>query len=203
MTPVLRTERLEFLPYRPQDEDAFVGLLRDADVCRWMGQELVPEPDLRALFHTILTDVYPQRRFDVWGLWLDGAYAGHAEVKKTGNVPGHELVTALAPAYWGRGLGGEVVRGLLRHAADQLGLQEAYGMVGAENTASLAMCRRLGFRHLRDVVADDGSVTKMLVVPTTTGGFAGPAPASGLAGAADPVAAAGPTPDPAPAEEPA
>ncbi|MGW0537437.1 GNAT family N-acetyltransferase [Streptomyces sp. NPDC003032] len=167
MTPVLRTERLDFLPYRPEHEDLFVALLRDAEVCRWMGQDLVPEPQLREVFRAILTDVYPQRRFDVWGLWLAGAYVGHAEVKRTGNVDGHELVTALAPAYWGHGLGGEAVRGLLRHAADNLGLSEAYGMVGAENTASLALCRRLGFRHVRDVVADDGSVTKMLLIPVT------------------------------------
>ncbi|MFF2204730.1 GNAT family N-acetyltransferase [Streptomyces sp. NPDC058145] len=173
MTPVLRTERLDFLPYRPEHEDHFVALLRDEEVCRWMGQDLVPEPQLRELFRAILTDVYPQRRFDVWGLWLEGAYVGHAEVKPTGNVDGHELVTALVPAYWGRGLGGEVARGLLRHAADDLGLTEVYGMVGAENTASLALCRRLGFRHLRDVVGDDGSVTKLMVIPTKDPGTAG------------------------------
>ncbi|QMU76778.1 GNAT family N-acetyltransferase [Streptacidiphilus sp. PB12-B1b] len=167
MTPALRTEHLDFLPYRAEDEDVFTALLRNEDVCRWMGQELAPEPDIRALFRAILTDVYPTRRFDVWGLWLDGAYAGHAEVKRTGNVDGHELVTALAPQFWGRGLGSEVIRGLLRHSAEDLGLTEVYGMVGAENTASLTMCRRLGFRHLRDVVGDDGSVTRMLVVPTT------------------------------------
>ncbi|MDI1458516.1 GNAT family N-acetyltransferase [Streptomyces sp. ATE26] len=166
MTPVLRTERLDFLPYRPEHEDHFVALLRDEEVCRWMGQDLVPEPQLRELFRAILTDVYPQRRFDVWGLWTEGAYAGHAEVKPTGNVEGHELVTALAPAHWGHGLGGEAVRRLLRYAAEDLGLSEAYGMVGAENTASLAMCRRLGFRHLRDVVGDDGSVTKLMVIST-------------------------------------
>uniref|UniRef100_UPI003BB74F52 GNAT family N-acetyltransferase n=2 Tax=Streptomyces TaxID=1883 RepID=UPI003BB74F52 len=57
--------------------------------------------------------------------------------------------------------------GLLRHAADNLGLKEAYGMVGADNTASLAMCRRLGFRHVRDVTGDDGTVTRLLVIPTT------------------------------------
>ncbi|MEU2060467.1 GNAT family N-acetyltransferase [Streptomyces sp. NPDC013455] len=172
MTPELRTRRLLFLPYRPEHEDVFVSLLRDEEVCRWMGQELVPEPQIRELFRAILTDVYPQRRFDVWGLWLSGTYVGHAEVKPTGNVDGHELVTALAPGYWGRGLGGEAVRGLLRHAADNLGLTEVYGMVGAENTASLSMCDRLGFRHVRDVVADDGSVTKLLAISTgeaTTG----------------------------------
>ncbi|MFI1166944.1 GNAT family N-acetyltransferase [Streptomyces sp. NPDC020801] len=167
MTPALRTERLDFIPYRPEDEDVFVALLRNEEVCRWMGQDLVPEADIRVLFRAILTEVYPRRMFDVWGLWQEGTYVGHAEVKKTGNVDGHELVTALAPEYWGRGLGTEVARGLLRHAAENLGLKEAYGMVGAENTASLEVCRRLGFRHVRDVVGDDGAVTRMLVIPTT------------------------------------
>ncbi|MFC1411905.1 GNAT family N-acetyltransferase [Streptacidiphilus sp. N1-12] len=167
MTPILRTEHLEFLPYRPQDEDHFVDLLRNEEVCRWMGQERAPEQDIRALFRAIRTDVYPTNLFDVWGLWLDGAYVGHAELKKTGNVDGHELITALVPEYWGRGLGTEVARGLLRYAAEELGLKEVYGMVGAENTASLAACRRLGFRHVRDVVDDDGAVTRMLVISTT------------------------------------
>ncbi|MEU4039407.1 GNAT family N-acetyltransferase [Streptomyces collinus] len=167
MTPVLRTERLTFRPYRPEDEDVFVALLRDEEVCRWMGQERVPEADIRTLFRAILTDVYPRHRFDVWGLWHEEVYVGHAEVKPTGNVDGHELVTALAPGHWGRGLGTEAVRGLLHHAADNLGLKEAYGMVGGDNTASLAMCRRLGFRHVRDVVGDDGTVTKLLVISTT------------------------------------
>ncbi len=166
MTAALRIERLDFIPYRPEDEDAFVALLRIEEVCHWMGQELVPESELRVLFRAIQTDVYPKDMFDVWGLWQDGIYVGHAELKKTGNVDGYELITALAPEFWGRGLGSEVVRGLLRHAADHYGLKEVYGMVGAENTASLEMCRRLGFRHLRDVVGDDGSVTKLLVVST-------------------------------------
>jgi ribosomal-protein-alanine N-acetyltransferase len=167
MTPVLRTERLDFLPYRDEDEDHFVTLLRNEEVCHWMGQDLVSEPQLRALFRSIRDEVYPRALFDVWGVWMDGEYAGHAEVKKTGNVDGHELIVALNPAFWGRRVGTEVVRGLLRHAADNLSLKEAYGMVGADNVASLQMCRRLGFRHVRDVVGDDGSVTKMLVISTT------------------------------------
>ncbi|MFE6410062.1 GNAT family N-acetyltransferase [Streptomyces sp. NPDC057837] len=170
MTPVLHTERLTFRPYRPEDEDAFVALLRDEEVCRWMGQERVPEADIRTLFRAILDDVYPQRRFDVWGLWQQDVFVGHAEVKKTGNVDGHELIAALAPAHWGCGLGTEAVRGLLRHAAANLGLKEAYGMVGAGNTASLALCRRLGFRHVRDVTGDDGEVTKVMVIATTEAG---------------------------------
>jgi ribosomal-protein-alanine N-acetyltransferase len=40
-------------------------------------------------------------------------------------------------------------------------------MVGADNAASLALCRRLGFRHVRDVTGDDGKVTKLMVIATT------------------------------------
>lgn len=167
MTPVLRTDRLDFIPYRDEDEDHFVTLLRNEEVCHWMGQDLVGEPELRALFRAIRDEVYPKELFDVWGLWMDGEFAGHAEVKKTGNVEGYELIVALNPPFWRRGVGSEVTRGLLRHAADNLGLKEAYGMVGAENTASLELCRRLGFRYLRDVIGDDGTVTKMMVISTT------------------------------------
>ncbi|WP_194892236.1 GNAT family N-acetyltransferase [Catenulispora pinisilvae] len=166
MTPVLRTERLEFIPYRDEDEDHFVTLLRNEEVCHWMGQDRASEPELRALFRAVRDEVYPRDLFDVWGLWLDGAFVGHAELKKTGNVDGQEMIVALSPPFWGKGVGTEAVRGLLRHAADNRGLKEAYGMVGAENTASLELCRRLGFRHLRDVVGDDGTVTKMLVIST-------------------------------------
>ncbi|MFD9887609.1 GNAT family N-acetyltransferase [Streptomyces alboflavus] len=170
MTPELRTERLEFTPYRAEHEDHFVALLRDEEVCHWMGQDLAPEPELRKLFQFVLTDVYPKEMFDVWGVWHDGTYVGHAEVKKTGNVDGHEMIAALVPRYWGRGFGKEIIGGLLRHSADNLGLKEVYGMVGAENAVSLAVCERVGFRHVRDVVGEDGTVTKMVVI--STGGAA-------------------------------
>lgn len=166
MTPTLRTARLLFLPYRPEDEDAFVGLLSDEVVCRWMGQERCSEAEIRTIYRSILTDVYGKSLFDVWGVWSDGDYIGHAELKKTGNVDGHEAIAALVRKHWGQGFGGELVQGLLTYAADTLGLEEVHAMVGAENTASLAVCKRLGFRHLRDVVSDTGAVTKVLVVST-------------------------------------
>ncbi|MYT32552.1 MULTISPECIES: GNAT family N-acetyltransferase [unclassified Streptomyces] len=166
MTPTVHTRRLLLSPYRPEDEDAFVALLRDETVCRWMGQERAPEDEIRAVFRAILDEIYPKALFDVWGVRAEGRYVGHAEIKKTGNVDGHELVAALVRPSWGRGFGTELVRGLIDYAARTLQLPEVYGMVGAENTASLALCARLGFRHVRDVVGDDGTVTRMLVVST-------------------------------------
>ncbi|MFE6775102.1 GNAT family N-acetyltransferase [Streptomyces sp. NPDC057702] len=166
MTPTLRTARIVLAPYRPEDEDAFVGLLRDEEVCRWMGQERSPEADLRAAFRVIVNEIYPENRFDLWALWVEGAYVGHAEIKKTGNVDGYEVIAAFVRDSWGKGLGSELARELIRYAAETLRVDRVYGMVGAENTASLALCARLGFTFVRDVVGDDGSVTKMVVRPT-------------------------------------
>lgn len=45
-------------------------------------------------------------------------------------------------------------------------MDHVYGMVGAGNTASLALCEKLGFRRVRDVVSDDGTSTTMVVIPT-------------------------------------
>ncbi|MEW1749999.1 GNAT family N-acetyltransferase [Streptomyces angustmyceticus] len=176
MTPILRTERLVLSPYRPEDEDVFVTLLGDEEVCRWMGQDRVPEEEIRGIFQAILHEIYGKNLFDVWAVWSDGVYVGHAEIKKTGNVDGYEMVAALIKESRGRGVGNELVRGLLRYAADTLQLDEVYGMVGAENAASLALGKKLGFTHVRDVVGDDGTVTKMLVLPTGSSRSPGASP---------------------------
>ncbi|MGW2917845.1 GNAT family N-acetyltransferase [Streptomyces angustmyceticus] len=191
MTPTLRTERLVLSPYRPEDEEVFVALLGDEEVCRWMGQDRVPEEEIRGIFQAILHEIYGKNLFDVWAVWSDGVFVGHAEIKKTGNVDGYEMVAALVKESRGRGVGNELIRGLLRYAADTLQLDEVYGMVGAENAASLALGKKLGFTHVRDVVGDDGTVTKMLVLPTGNSRSPGAGPAPGRTAALDGVPSQG------------
>lgn len=103
MTPILRTDRLILAPYRPEDEEVFVALLGDEEVCRWMGQDRVPEEQIRAIFQAILNEIYAKNMFDVWAVWSEGVYVGHAEIKKTGNVDGYEMIAALVKESRGRG----------------------------------------------------------------------------------------------------
>ena len=166
MTPTLLTDRLVLTPYRPADEAAFAALLGDEVVRRWMGQDELTEAEIRGVFRSIIDEVYPRRLFDVWGVWYEDACVGHAEVKRTGNVDGYELVAALARPYWRQGLGSELVRRLVRYGGESLGVDHVYGMVGAGNAASMAMCEKLGFRRLREVPADDGPAATMVVIPT-------------------------------------
>ncbi|OPF79661.1 N-acetyltransferase [Streptomyces antioxidans] len=163
MTATLRTARLLLEPYRPDDEDAFVALFQDRRVCSWLGDgRLAPEAQDRALFGRIFTQVYARRLFDVWAVREDGRYVGHAEIKPTELVGGHEIVYALAPEAWGRGLGRELAEAVVGHGFGALGLSEVHATVMVANEASLALLTRLGFAHRRDIEEDDGTTTRWL-----------------------------------------
>lgn len=161
-TPVLHTRRLLLEPYAPADEDDFVALFQDARVGRWMGGGLAPEAEDRALFGRIFTKVYAQDLFGVWVARQAGRAVGHAEIKPSPSVDGHEIVYAVAPAAWGQGLGTELAEALVAHGFGALGLTEVHATVDAANEASLALLSRIGFRHVRDIPEDDGGTTRLL-----------------------------------------
>ncbi|MDH6707437.1 RimJ/RimL family protein N-acetyltransferase [Kitasatospora sp. MAA19] len=162
MPPTLHTRRLLLAPYVPEDEEDFVALFQDVRVSRWMGDGPASEEADRALFGRIFTKVYAQDLFDVWAVRRDGALIGHAEIKPTDAVVGHELVYALTPAAWGSGLGTELAQALVAYGFGTLGLTEVHATVAASNNASLTLLDRIGFEHVRDISEDDGSTTRVL-----------------------------------------
>ncbi|MER5929844.1 GNAT family N-acetyltransferase [Streptomyces sp. NPDC002054] len=171
MTPTLRTGRLLLEAYRPEDEDEFVALFQNPLVSRWIGEGTDTEENDRALFGRIFSKVYAQGLFDVWAVRRaeGGPVIGHAEIKRTEEVGGHEIVYALAPEAWGSGLGSELARAVLGHGWDTLGLAEAYATVAEPNEGSLVLLDRLGFRWVRDIAEEDGSTTRVLVLPRPAG----------------------------------
>ncbi|MEV3971193.1 GNAT family N-acetyltransferase [Streptomyces sp. NPDC050698] len=174
MPPPLRTPRLLLTPYTPDDEDAFVALFQDTRVSRWMGDGPSSEADDRALFGRIFSKVYARDLFDVWAVRQAGRLVGHAEIKRSDAVDGHEIVYALDPVAWGGGLGTELAGALVAYGFETLGLGEVHATVAAENEASLRLLGRLGFEHVRDIEEDDGGVTRVLTacrnrLPTGSG----------------------------------
>ncbi|RFU82602.1 N-acetyltransferase [Streptomyces triticagri] len=162
MTPVLHTERLLLEPYVRADEEDFVALFQDTRVSRWMGDGPDTEAADRALFGRIFSKVYAESLFDVWAVRHEGRLVGHAEIKWTAEVEGHEIIYALAPEVWGSGLGTELAQKLVEYGFATLGLTAVHATVAAPNAASLAVLTRIGFEHVRDVEEDDGSTTHVL-----------------------------------------
>lgn len=170
MTPTLRTTRLLLDPYVPEDEEGFVALFQDPRVSQWMGEGPVSEADTRALFGRIFTKVYDQGLFDVWAVRRNGLLIGHAEIKPSDEVGGHEIIYALAPTVWGAGLGTELAEKIVAYGFGTLGLTEVHATVASENTASLALLGRIGFAHVRDIEEADGGITRVLTRRLTVTG---------------------------------
>lgn len=159
MVPMLHTRRLVLRPYVAADEDDFVTLLDDETVTRWMGS---PGGGARAVFRRSFE---PGRvTWDLWAVVENGRYVGHAELKPSPEprVDGHELVYALSPGVWGRGLGTEVAAAITDYGIDALGLTEVHATVDPANAASLKLLHNLGYVTVEDFTDDDGDVTRLL-----------------------------------------
>ena len=168
-TPVLHTARLRLAPYTPGDEEDFVALFQDPLVSRWMGEGTQSEAEDRALFGRVFSKVYAQDLFDVWAVRHGDRFVGHAEIKPSTDVGGHEIVYALASTAWGQGFGTEIAQALTGYGFGTLGLTEVHATVAADNVASLALLGRIGFRHVRDRGEDDGSTTRVLTRSAASG----------------------------------
>ncbi|MFI2633145.1 GNAT family N-acetyltransferase [Streptomyces collinus] len=162
MPPTLHTARLLLDSYTPDDEEGFAALFQDVRVSRWMGDGPSSEAENRALFGRIFSKVYARDLFDVWAVRRQGRLVGHAEIKRTDEVEGHEVVYALSPAVWGSGLGTELAEALVAYGFETLWLTEVHATVATENEASLRLLGRIGFTHVRDVEEDDGGLTRVL-----------------------------------------
>jgi len=181
MTPTLQTQRLVLSPYVPADEEDFVALFQDPLVAQWIGDGLATETEDREMFGRIFTNVYAQNRFDIWAVREDGRYVGHAEIKPAKVVEGFELVYALSKAAWGRGLGTELAQAIVDYGFTELGLTEVHATVAPQNTASIALLKRIGFEHIRDIEEEDGSTTVLLTTVKAGTAELRPSPSAGRA----------------------
>lgn len=146
-----------------------MALFQDGRVSHWMGEGPATEAADRALFGRIFTKVYARELFDVWIVRQGERPVGHAEIKPSRDVDGHEIVYALTPGAWGQGFGTEIARALVAHGFDTLGLTEVHATVADGNEASLTLLSRIGFRHVRDITEENGCTTRLLTCRAAPG----------------------------------
>jgi RimJ/RimL family protein N-acetyltransferase len=95
-----------------------------------------------------------------------GGVAGLAGFRPA-EIGGLELVCALWPRRWGKGLAVEACRACLAYAFETVGLDEVLAAADAPNDASLHLIERLGFEPLRETPGAFG-VIRWLVVRRPT-----------------------------------
>ncbi|HEY5645832.1 MAG TPA: GNAT family N-acetyltransferase [Pseudomonadales bacterium] len=86
-----------------------------------------------------------------------GALVGWAGIARPGDGT-EEIIYGFDRAFWGQGLGTELLGGLVRWARETLGFDEVRATVHPHNAASVAMLERHGFNLVEDAFEGDPNV---------------------------------------------
>jgi [ribosomal protein S5]-alanine N-acetyltransferase len=144
--PELRTRRLLLLPFAPERVPDLHRILTDPEVRRYLldGQVVPPE--------WVEAEVRSSRarfREEGLGLWAVTDHRSREVLGLCGFQPFHDppelqLVCALAPSAWGRGLATEAATEVIRYAFLHAGLERIRADTDAPNRASVRLMERLG-----------------------------------------------------------
>jgi RimJ/RimL family protein N-acetyltransferase len=157
VAPELLTERLVLRPIAPSDAPSLFRLLNDPAVGRYLCDgEAVPEAMVEAILSRSAAD-FARDGFGLFGLRERAADPGAGLVGLCGfriPVPGPvsphgwehpELLFALEPRLWNRGLTVEAGGGTLSYAFSTLSRPKITAAANPENAASWRVLERLGF----------------------------------------------------------
>ncbi|HJS27678.1 MAG TPA: GNAT family protein [Actinomycetota bacterium] len=142
-----RGERVHLRHPRPDDVDAFIAAVRAS---RSLHRPWAQLPDSPAAFATLVErQELPSEEVYLICLNEDGALVGMANLGQIffGHLRGAYLGYSAFVPHDGRGLMSEGVRLVLRQAFGPIGLHRVEANVQPENTRSIALVERLGFRR--------------------------------------------------------
>jgi len=152
MTHELHSERLLLRAFRAEDEDILVRLWNQPEVGRylWDGQPV----SLVKVREQIASSMgsFEARGFGHFTVHLGAVpgFVGFAGLRPIGSTPEVELLYAVHPDYWGRGLATEAARAVLRFGFTVGELAEILAGADPPNAASFRVMQRLGMTFLRN-----------------------------------------------------
>jgi RimJ/RimL family protein N-acetyltransferase len=150
----IETVRLRLRPVAEGDDAALHELFTQPDVRRYLFDgETISRADAAEVVAKSLA-LFEEHGCGLWA--LESREAGALE-----GVAGYwslhdqlELLYALAPGAWGRGLAAEAARALVRFGFEELGFDRVVASTDPPNAASLGVMRRAGLAFDRREVVD-------------------------------------------------
>lgn len=139
--------------WEPADAERVFDIYRRWEVSRWLGSEPQAMSGLAEAQARVARWSKLNARGDLAGCWAverkaDGVVAGAVLlVPLPGGDGEFEVGWHFHPDSWGQGLASEAARGVLRRGFEA-GLDEVLAVVRPANSASIAVCRRLGMQEL-------------------------------------------------------
>jgi RimJ/RimL family protein N-acetyltransferase len=133
---------------------------------RYVGDGVaLDEAEARRLFALVFEIVGSDPTFHIWAIEVDGAYAGHAELKRRRGKEDHELIYYLAKPYWGRGHGKRVAAEIVAFGFEACALPHLIATVDEANAASRHIVESLGFHEDARISREYSPVGYLLAAP--------------------------------------
>ncbi|HEU4853406.1 MAG TPA: GNAT family N-acetyltransferase [Telluria sp.] len=156
MKKICETERLTVRTMTIDDAPFFHALVTDPCYLRIIGDSGVRtlEQARASLTERVLV---PQAELG-YSRYLvqlhDGTAIGSCGLVRRPTLDGPDLGYAYLPAYWGRGYAVEAARAIVEHAQRDIGMTRLLGITSPDNTASIGVLTKLGFRFERFTYLD-------------------------------------------------
>jgi RimJ/RimL family protein N-acetyltransferase len=145
--PTLATSRLTLRPATLDDLAALHAIFTDARVRRWLFDDrMVTEAAAREIVEASIAS-FAGRGFGQWVLQAPGLseILGCTGLFTADGVE-IEILYAVHPAHWGRGLATEAARAVLDHGFRTLALPRIAARADTPNAESIRLMERLGMR---------------------------------------------------------
>lgn len=150
-TYFLKTSRLGFRRWTPEDFPLAVSLWGDPEVTRLTGGPF-SEEKIRARFETELAN-HTAHRVQYWPIFLlaDDDFVGCCGLRPFQLEDGiYETGYHLRPVHWRKGLAVEAARRVVAYAFETAGAKALFAGHHPQNEGSRRVLARLGFRYTHD-----------------------------------------------------
>ncbi len=144
---ILETERCILRETTEEDVDAFYRIYAEPSVTAFM-ENLFPDREEELRYMADYREkVYALYGFGIWSIILKetGEVIGRAGLDMRRGFTEPELGFVIGVPWQRQGLAEEVCRAVLRYGEEELGFTKVQALTEQENTASLALLKRLGF----------------------------------------------------------
>ena len=143
---ILTTARLRLREIEAADAPFVRALLNDPGFLANIGDRGVrSDADAERYIVDRLRIAYPRDGFGFYLVAKDGDPIGICGLVRRDGLPAPDLGFAFLERHCCRGYGGEAAAAMLRHGREVLGLDPILAITDADNVASIALLRRLGF----------------------------------------------------------
>jgi len=166
MNVILHTNCLRVRQFTTADVDALHAICGDRRTMRHVGDGMVLSRRRCAEWIDESLVDYATHGRGAWALELAASpgVVGYGGIVSARRRADPELIYALRPDLWGRGLASELVPALVGHAWQAFGLRRLVALVHPDNGASVRVLEKAGLHCAGEELGPEGVVMLMYVI---------------------------------------